>query len=77
MLPEAVLRFKQGFGRLIRSRTDRGAAILLDARLGHRDYAADFHAALPVVPESFRDADALVDRIVEWFEAPCHSGRLT
>src|SRR5207302_9411250 len=32
-VPQAVLRLKQGFGRLIRSRTDRGAVIVLDRRI--------------------------------------------
>src|SRR5439155_25433022 len=37
-LPQAVLRFKQGFGRLIRRKTDRGVFVVLDRRIVSRDY---------------------------------------
>ncbi|HKJ93708.1 MAG TPA: ATP-dependent DNA helicase, partial [Longimicrobiales bacterium] len=50
MLPHAVLRLKQGFGRLIRSRTDRGAVVLLDRRVAERSYGSQFLEALPPAP---------------------------
>jgi len=50
MLPLAALRLKQGFGRLIRSRTDRGAVILLDNRILSRRYGRYFRDSLPPVP---------------------------
>lgn len=46
-LPEAVLRLKQGFGRLIRRQTDRGAVILLDNRVANKAYGRHFIDALP------------------------------
>jgi ATP-dependent DNA helicase DinG len=46
-LPRAVMKFRQGFGRLIRSSTDRGAVVVLDSRLLHRGYGAAFIEALP------------------------------
>jgi ATP-dependent DNA helicase DinG len=46
-LPRAVLRLKQGFGRLIRSRSDRGAVVLLDRRVADRSYGRRFLASLP------------------------------
>lgn len=46
-LPQAVLRFKQGFGRLIRHRDDRGVVVVLDPRLRSRSYGAAFLGALP------------------------------
>ncbi len=46
-LPEAVLRFKQGFGRLIRSRRDRGIVVILDGRVLSRWYGKHFLQALP------------------------------
>ena len=42
LLPEAVLGFRQGAGRLIRSRNDRGVLVVLDKRLGFARYAASF-----------------------------------
>jgi len=46
-LPQAVLRFRQGFGRLIRSKTDRGVLVVLDRRLKGRKYGDVFLKALP------------------------------
>jgi Rad3-related DNA helicase/DNA polymerase III epsilon subunit-like protein len=47
VLPQAVLRLRQGFGRLIRRGSDRGAVVLCDERLRTRDYGERFLAALP------------------------------
>src|SRR5262249_24818963 len=41
-IPQAVLKLKQGFGRLIRSRTDRGAVVLLDSRVVRKHYGRVF-----------------------------------
>ncbi len=47
VLPQAVLRLRQGFGRLIRRGTDRGVVVLCDERLRSREYGERFLAALP------------------------------
>jgi len=49
-LPEAVLKFKQGFGRLIRSKQDRGTILVLDRRIVSKPYGRRFIAALPKLP---------------------------
>lgn len=46
-LPQAVLGLKQGFGRLIRTRSDRGAVIIADTRVLGRAYGKRFLASLP------------------------------
>ena len=46
-LPEAVLRFRQGFGRLIRTETDTGVVVVLDHRLTQKTYRRDFIDSLP------------------------------
>jgi ATP-dependent DNA helicase DinG len=46
-LPEAIIKFKQGFGRLIRSKSDRGIVVVLDKRLATKSYGKQFLAALP------------------------------
>lgn len=46
-LPQAILKFRQGFGRLIRSQRDRGMVLVLDSRLYHKSYGSEFLAALP------------------------------
>ncbi len=56
-LPAAALRLKQGFGRLIRRRTDRGCVTILDPRLAGRSYGRVLLASLPECP-------------VEWLEPP-------
>ncbi len=49
-LPEAILKFKQGFGRLIRSRQDTGRVVVLDPRIVTKPYGRRFIAALPPIP---------------------------
>jgi len=49
-LPEAALRLKQGFGRLIRTRTDRGAVLILDDRILTRRYGPYLRQSLPPAP---------------------------
>ncbi|MEZ4572220.1 MAG: helicase C-terminal domain-containing protein [Thermomicrobiales bacterium] len=48
-VPQAILRFKQGFGRLIRSSQDRGVVAILDRRVISRRYGRAFLASLPPV----------------------------
>ena len=47
MIPSAIVRLKQGFGRLIRAKSDRGLVVLLDGRVGSMRYGAQILAALP------------------------------
>ncbi len=49
-VPSAALALKQGFGRLIRSRTDRGLVALLDRRVLTKGYGRAFLATLPPAP---------------------------
>ena len=46
-LPEAILRFKQGFGRLIRTKDDEGMVVVLDSRVLRKRYGQAFLRALP------------------------------
>ncbi len=46
-VPSAVLRFRQGFGRLIRNKSDRGAVVILDRRIQTANYGDRFLNALP------------------------------
>jgi Rad3-related DNA helicase len=66
-LPMAVLRLRQGFGRLVRRSTDSGTVILCDSRLRDRRYSSAFLEALPEcgfaqVPT--RDVGALTERFI-------------
>ncbi len=53
-MPEAIIRFKQGFGRLIRSSTDTGIVVVLDHRIVTKPYGRAFLNALPDI-EVVRD----------------------
>ena len=61
-VPAAILRLKQGFGRLIRARTDRGILAILDSRLRTRGYGRLFLASLPdyTVVEQVEDLNDFV-----------------
>lgn len=49
-MPQAALTLKQGFGRLIRSRRDRGIVAILDSRIANKSYGAYFLDSLPPAP---------------------------
>ena len=65
-VPSAVLRFRQGFGRLIRSRSDRGVFIVLDSRMATRGYGAAFRDALPGCDIEVVRASELAARVSRW-----------
>lgn len=60
-IPKAVLRFKQGFGRLIRTSTDRGLVFVLDKRLIEARYGKSFIDSLPNVPVTYTGTDKVLD----------------
>ncbi len=66
MLPLAALRLKQGFGRLIRRKSDRGAVVLLDARILTRKYGRYLLDSLPPA-DLVRGPWRLVDQALERF----------
>ena len=46
-LPSAIIRFKQGFGRLIRNKSDKGIVVILDSRIVNKAYGKKFLDAIP------------------------------
>jgi Rad3-related DNA helicase len=69
-VPEAVLRFRQGVGRLIRRADDRGVLVVCDARLAKASYRGPFLDALPVTPRLLGDARALAREAAEFLGGP-------
>jgi ATP-dependent DNA helicase DinG len=49
-VPEAVLKLKQGMGRLIRSSEDRGIIVILDSRIATKNYGKTFLSSIPKCP---------------------------
>ena len=65
-LPEAILRFKQGVGRLIRRNTDRGIVIVFDRRIVTARYGKAFLESIPDMPVRQGDLHEMVELIEEW-----------
>jgi ATP-dependent DNA helicase DinG len=59
-LPDAVMKFKQGFGRLMRSSADYGMVAVLDGRILHKYYGSVFVGSLPETRQSFKDLEAIL-----------------
>ncbi|HLS08260.1 ATP-dependent DNA helicase DinG [Lentibacillus sp.] len=66
-LPNAVIRFKQGFGRLIRSTNDRGIVFVCDARIMKARYGKYFTESIPDVPITHDSTHAIMKKANEWF----------
>lgn len=62
-LPQAVIKFRQGFGRLIRSRADRGVVLVLDKRIVTKHYGRVFLRSLPPMRVLRGPADAVVEEL--------------
>ncbi|NUQ00533.1 MAG: hypothetical protein HUU35_11830, partial [Armatimonadetes bacterium] len=67
-VPQAVILFKQGFGRLIRTATDRGAVIVLDRRLRERSYGRAFLRSVPGYSGVFESWFEVKERLREWLQ---------
>lgn len=65
-LPQAVLRFKQGFGRLIRRSTDRGAVIVLDRRMVTTRYGHFFAKSLQGIQVREESMDTIAEELPKW-----------
>ncbi|WP_318617370.1 ATP-dependent DNA helicase DinG [Sporosarcina sp. YIM B06819] len=66
-LPEAVMRLRQGFGRLIRSSADKGFFIILDRRIETKSYGQRFLASLPNVPVKKVSLEHMVNELENWY----------
>jgi len=69
-LPEAVVGFRQGFGRLIRNRTDRGVVVVTDRRLVTKHYGRAFLRDVPTRARIFKDRAPLLRAVSRFFGEP-------
>ncbi|MFZ5644363.1 MAG: helicase C-terminal domain-containing protein [Bacillota bacterium] len=67
-LPTAVIKFKQGFGRLIRTETDRGVVVVLDRRIVEKGYGKHFLGSLPLKNYYKGDFQNINKKIKDWVE---------
>lgn len=67
-LPQAVIKFKQGFGRLIRTREDKGVVVVLDRRLLEKKYGRAIFSSLPLRSHFRGSRDEVLKKIAEWLE---------
>ncbi|HET9012622.1 MAG TPA: helicase C-terminal domain-containing protein, partial [Gemmatimonadaceae bacterium] len=68
MLPHASLRLKQGFGRLIRTGTDRGVVVMCDPRIVTKRYGRGLLEALPPARRVIGRWETIVGRMREFYE---------
>jgi ATP-dependent DNA helicase DinG len=66
-VPEAVVRFRQGCGRLIRTSTDRGALVVLDNRIINKGYGKQFIRSLFYDFKTFEDKKNMLSEISAFF----------
>ncbi|WP_066639848.1 helicase C-terminal domain-containing protein [Desulfolucanica intricata] len=65
-LPQAVIRLKQGFGRLIRSSRDHGVVIILDKRIIQKNYGSNFLNSLPLKQHQRGNINSIIPKINNW-----------
>ena len=65
-VPQAVLRFRQGFGRLIRNAHDRGSVVVLDRRVLNSNYGRHFLDALPECTVNIGPVASVVESVKRW-----------
>lgn len=66
-LPEAVIKFRQGFGRLVRTKSDRGVVVVTDPRLVTKNYGATFRKSIPASVHTVTEIEELLQRVAEFF----------
>ena len=66
-LPEAVIKFRQGFGRLVRTKSDRGVVIVTDPRLVTKNYGATFRKSIPASVHTVTELQDLLQRVEDFF----------
>ena len=68
-LPEAAIKFRQGFGRLIRSKRDRGVVVVTDPRIVTKGYGSTFRKSIPASVHTVTELSDLLSRVSEFFQS--------
>ncbi|MDA8442262.1 MAG: exonuclease domain-containing protein [Peptococcaceae bacterium] len=75
-IPQAVIRLKQGFGRLIRTQEDRGVVVILDNRILDKNYGRKFLNSLPLKTHIRGDSAFVLHKIRDWLATERHQQAL-
>ena len=67
-VPEAIIKFRQGLGRLIRKKTDRGTVVVLDRRIYEKQYGSLFLANVPECKKYYEPVSKILDIIEEFLD---------
>lgn len=62
-IPEAIIKFRQGFGRLVRRSSDKGAVVVLDKRICTKPYGKKFFDSLPETKKMYTHLDEIVEEV--------------
>jgi ATP-dependent DNA helicase DinG len=74
-LPNAIVKFRQGFGRLIRNKSDRGCVICLDGRLINKNYGKLFLKSLPLCQQAFDESGEILKQMADFYRRTYRSSR--
>ncbi len=69
-VPDAILRFSQGFGRLIRTKSDRGVCVILDRRVLSKQYGQEFIESLPTCTLFKGPLSIVPEQAARWLNRP-------
>jgi DNA polymerase-3 subunit epsilon/ATP-dependent DNA helicase DinG len=69
-VPQAVLRFRQGFGRLIRNKTDHGVVVVLDRRITSKPYGRAFLDSIPPATVLQAPMADVMSDVSDWLASP-------
>jgi ATP-dependent DNA helicase DinG len=68
MMPNALLKYRQGFGRLIRNKTDSGIVLVLDSRIRSKSYGQYFKKIIPARTKIYETNIEIYDFLANWFK---------
>lgn len=66
-LPQAVIKFRQGFGRLVRRADDKGIVVVLDRRIVEKKYGGIFTRSVPMTKRMYSPLDAILHAVENFF----------
>lgn len=67
-VPDAVIKFRQGFGRLMRRNSDRGAVVVLDRRIAEKQYGRIFTSSVPETKKMYGGVEEIAAQLASFME---------